>query len=322
MNNRQGTIQLPPALSTIAAEIDWVYYVLFWGSVVTFVLITATMFAFIWRYRYRGQPRRLEELGNHTKLELFWTFSPLIFLALLFHWGFQSYVRAAVPPPNTIDIRVRGMQWNWEFEYPNGMVQLNELVVPVHKPVRLVMSSSDVIHSFFIPSFRLKKDVVPGMYTTLWFEATQVGDQQVFCSEYCGAPEAKDGNLGHSNMLATIHVVQQAQFDEFLAKGPAIPADLTPAQWGEQLYAKNQCNTCHAVDGVAVQPAPNFKGLWGRKERFTDGSEVTADENYIRQSILQPQSKIVAGYTNVVMPMYRLPDRQIDALIAYMQTLK
>lgn len=321
MGNSNGTYQLPPGISTVSSEVDWLYYFIFWSSVAFFVAIVLTMTWFGWRYRYRGPGPAPQSTGDHTKLELAWTFSPLIFLVFLFHWGFQGYVKAAVAPPDTIDIRVRGMQWNWEFEYPNGMVQLNELVVPVHKPVRLLMSSSDVLHSFFVPAFRLKKDVVPGMYTTMWFEATKVANAQVFCTEYCGAPEEKDGNVGHSNMLAMIKVVPQAQYDDFLSKGPAIPDGITPAQWGAQLFAKNQCNTCHGVDGVATQPAPNLKGLLGRKERFSDGAELVADENYIRESILNPQKRIVAGYTNVVMPMFRMPDRQIDAIILYIKGL-
>ena len=224
-----------------------------------------------------------------------------------------------MPTPDVMSWWRRG---NWEFEHENGMTQLNELTVPEKTPIKLVMSSSDVLHSFYIPDFRVKKDVVPGMYTSLWFEATKKGDVQVYCTEYCGAPPGAEGNAGHSSMLAKIHVVSRDEYAKFLAEGPPIPAGLSPAQWGEQLYSQNGCKTCHNVDGFTKLPAPNFKGLWNRQERFTDGSAVTVDENYIRESILQPQAKIVAGYQNILMPPYRLPEKQLDAIIAYIKSLE
>lgn len=322
--SKPATFQLPAATSTFAGEIDWLYYFIYWSSLVFFIAIMGVMLWFIVRYRRRqGQDGAIGAPTEHaTKLELFWTFAPLIFLFFLFDWGFKSYVKASVAPAESITVRVRGMQWNWEFEYDNGMVQLNELLVPVDTPVRLVMSSSDVIHSFFVPEFRIKKDVVPGMFTTQWFEATEKKEVQVFCTEYCGAPEGKEGNVGHSAMLAKVKVVSRKEYDDFLANGPAMPEGMTPVAWGESLYKGNQCNACHGIDGVSQQPAPNFKGLWGRQENLADGNKVQVDENYLKESILYPQKKIVAGYSQVQMPMFRLPDRQLDALIAYIKTLE
>ena len=322
MKVKGATFQLPEQASTLASEVDWLYYFLFWSSVIFSIAIMGVMIYFIVKYRRKAYNDRPGVWGNHIKLELFWTFSPLIFLFALFLWGFEGYIKSAVVPANAIDVRVRGMQWNWEFEHSNGMVEkLNHLTVPVGEPVRLIMSSSDVLHSFFVPAFRVKRDVVPGMYTTLWFEAKKKGDYQVYCTEYCGAPPSIEGNVGHSNMLATIHVVGREAYNKLLKEGPAMPEGLTPAQWGALLYKEYSCTTCHHVDGKSMQPAPNFKGLWGRKEVFTDGSSLIADENYIKESILQPQAKIVKGYNKVIMPPFRMPDKQIDAIIAYIRSL-
>lgn len=307
----EPTFQLPAGMSTIAPEYDWLYYFIYWAGLILFVAIVGLMLAFVIRYhRSRGhQPKPTE---SHTAAELIWTFTPLIILVTLFHWGFQGYVRGSVAPDNALDIRVRGKQWLWEFEYPNGYREIGTLKVPVHQPIRLVMSSDDVLHSFFVPEFRWKKDVVPGMYSTMWFEATRTGKAQVFCAEYCG--------VSHAGMLATVEIVSEAEYEKFLKEGSGPPAGVTPDKWGAMLYTKNNCNTCHSLDGSALV-GPSWKGVWGRTETMTDGSSITVDENYVRQSILEPNAKTVRGF-NPVMPVYTLQDQQIDALIAFMKTLK
>jgi cytochrome c oxidase subunit II len=187
------------------------------------------------------------------------------------------------------------------------------LTVPVNKPVKLILSSSDVIHSFFVPAFRLKNDAVPGMYSTIAFEPNVIGEAQVFCAEYCGT--------SHSGMLAKINVVSQADFDTFMREGPKKPDELTVEQWGEKLFAQNNCNTCHSRDG-SKSPGPTFKGVFGRNEMMSTGTGVDIDDNYLRESIQKPQAKIVMGYNQVQMPQFSLSDRQIDALIAYLKTIK
>jgi len=321
----EGTLQLPPQQSTLARDVDELYYFIFWSSVVFFVAVTVTMLYFVFRYR-RRRGVEAQPTGHATKLEVFWTVSPLVFLFVLFQWGFSGYVDSAIAPADAIQIRARGSQWQWEFEYPNGMTAMNELTVPVDQPVKLTLSSSDVLHAFFVPAFRVKRDAVPGMYTTLWFEATELGDVQVFCAEYCGAPPGAQG-AGHSAMLATIHVVTQQEYDDFLAGGPGPPADCQAQEninvcWGQQLYRTSGCAACHNIDGIAQAPAPNFRGLFGRTEQLADGSSIHVDENYLRESVLQPQAKVVQGYANVVMPPFRLSDNQIDAVIAYIQSLE
>ncbi len=398
--NPEGTLQLPPQMSTIAPDVDWMYYFVYWVSVAFFVAIVGAMLYFMWRYRRRpGQ--KAKPTGHSTALEIAWTFLPVILLVYLFHEGFSGYVKGIIPPDDAIDIRVRAMQWNWEFEHRNGVIdEMNMMRVPVNTPVRLIMSSSDVLHSFFVPSLRVKRDVVPGMYSTLWFEATtltkpmcqsdadcnetrvgggfescienrcvsncdsdldcartsgvalgvdwgaayamnsyscsshQEGERgecvlPVFCTEYCGAPvgidRSAERNSNHATMMADLHVVTMEEYEKFIEEGPPPPPECAGeadcAAWGEALYNSSGCIACHAVDGVRQQPAPNWKGLLGSNRAFVEGEDREADLNYITQSIREPQSQIVEGYNNVNMPPYRLSDRQIQAIVAYMRSL-
>lgn len=308
------TIQLPMGNSTIAGQVDSMYYLIYWISVVFFVGIVGAMVVFLVKYRRRGNEKGAPT-GHNTALEVFWTFSPLIILVFLFHQGFKGYLFGLRAPENAIEIRVRASQWKWEFEYPGGMRQNSELRVPVGTPIKLIMSSDDVIHSFYVPEFRIKRDVVPGMYSTVWFEAINEGEYTIFCTEFCGT--------SHAAMLGTARVVSREAYDRFLAEGVGPREGETPEQWGERLFSENACNSCHSRDG-APAPGPTFKGLFGRTEQLEGGASVTVDENYLRESILQPQAKIVRGFSTVVMPTYAatLRDRQLDALIAYIKTIR
>jgi cytochrome c oxidase subunit 2 len=277
------------------------------------VAITAAVLWFIVKYK-RKKGDKLEPPGNVTVLEITWTVIPVLFIVVLFHIGFKGYVSQAIPYENALEIRVRGTRWKWEFEYPNGMRENGVLNVPVGRPVKLVLSSDDVIHSFYLPAFRVKKDAVPGMYSSVNFLPNQLGDVQVFCAEYCGT--------SHSGMLATVHVVTQEQYEDYIKKGPQLPPELTMAQWGEKLFAQNNCNTCHSRDG-SKSPGPTFQHLFGRHEMMGSPStmEITIDDSYIKESIQKPQAKIVQGFTTVQMPQFGLSDLQVDALIAYLKTL-
>lgn len=314
----QGTIQLPRALSTLAPQVDWLYYFIFWASVVAFIAIAGSLLYFVWRYRSR--PGIVAEpTQDHHTLELFWTFTPLLFLVFLFHEGWIGYVRGAVAPANAIEIRVRAKKWNWEFEYPTGSRSPSELTIPAGRPIKLVMSSDDVLHSFFAREFRVKRDVVPGMYTSLWFEADPNAmaapyDTDIYCTEYCGT--------GHSVMLAKIHVVTPEQYETFLVNIDRPPPGKTPAQWGEDLFAQNGCPTCHSVDGVTRSQGPNLRGKFGTVEQFEAGDSALIDESYIRNSILQPQAHIVRGYTAVQMPAFVMNDARLDAIVAYIKSLR
>jgi cytochrome c oxidase subunit 2 len=307
------TFQLPAAFSAAANDVDDIYYAMYWFSLVFTVAITGAVLWFIFKYR-RKPGDKLEPPGNVTVLEITWTVIPILFIVVLFHIGFKGYVAQAVPYEGALEIRVRGTRWKWEFEYPNGMRENGVLSLPIDKPVKLILSSDDVIHSFFVPGFRLKKDAVPGMYSSISFVPNVLGDAQVFCAEYCGT--------SHSAMMAMVHIVTQQQFDDYMKVGPQRPDGLTDAQWGEKLFLQNNCNTCHSRDG-SKSPGPTFQHLFGRDEMMGTpaGMSIKIDDNYVHESIQKPQAKIVLGFTSVQMPQFSLSEKQIDALIAYLKTL-
>ncbi len=308
---RPDNFQLPAALSTDAAGVDDLYMGVYYFSVVFTVAITATMLYFVWKYR-RRPGIKAEPVTHNTTLEVTWTVLPIFFVIVLFHLGFKEYAHEAVAAENAVEIGVRGQQWSWAFTYPNGKQDASEVTIPVNQPVKFILSSQDVIHSFYVPGARLKKDAVPGMYSSISFTPNTIGDMQVFCAEYCG----KD----HSAMAAKIHVVSQKAYDDFLKKGDRMDGE-TPEAYGARLYKKNACFTCHSVDGTKVV-GPTWLGIYGRHETMTTGDVIVIDDNYIKESILKPQAKIVKGFTNVQMPPFTLNDDQIGAIIAYMKTLK
>jgi cytochrome c oxidase subunit II len=292
-------------------QYEGLYYFIYWFSVVFFVGIVATMFYFVWKYRRRPGVKAAPTKDS-TKLELTWTIIPFFLTIVLFHVSFDVYIHNAIASENAMEIRVRGKRWSWDFQYPNGEGEASTLYLPVNKPVKLVMSSADVLHSFYIPAFRLKKDTVPGMYSQLSFTPTRTGEAQVFCAEYCGAGE-KAGSGGHYSM-------SQEEYDKHMQEISG-PGTRTPVAWGEEIVKKSGCLTCHSLDGSAGT-GPSYKGLFGKQENFADGSNGTADENYIRESILRPQAKIVKGYENGNMPPFVFTDAKLDAIIAYLKTVK
>lgn len=332
------SFQLPAQLSTIAPEIDWLYDFISVISLIFFVGIVGFMVYFMVKYRRRPGVKA-EPTGHHNTLELFWTFSPLILLFMMFHWGFQTYIQASVAPDDALNIRVRASQWIWNFEQPNGVSETGEVHVPAGRPVRMVISSDDVLHSFFVPDFRVKRDAVPGMFTSLWFEAIVPNDEegnpirpredhvlydsQVFCTEYCGT--------SHSAMLATLHVMTQEDYEEFLAVGPQCTGgsnadgscnDAELVTWGQSNFQSIGCPTCHsAVSGGPMAPGPNLFGIAGGPVDLEGGTSVSADAAYLEQSIRDPQSQIVRGYAGVQMSHFRLGDAQIASLVAYISSL-
>jgi cytochrome c oxidase subunit 2 len=281
--------------------------------IVFFVGVVAALLAFAIKFRRR----RANEVGStndhNTQIEIVWTAIPTLLVLGLFVIGVRGYLNAAVAPGNAMEINVTAEKWLWTFTYPTGLTTVNELRVPKDRPVRLVMSAKDVLHGLYIPEFRIKQDVVPGSYTSVWFEATEAKETTILCTEYCGT--------GHSDMLAKVVVMEPAKFKEWLESGGG-DDKRPPAEIGKELYTSRSCVTCHSLDGSRIQ-GPSFKGIFGRQEQFADGTAGVVDENYIRQSILNPQAKLVAGYPPV-MPTYQglLNDKQIDALIAFLKTVK
>ena len=311
------TFQLPVQMSAAAADVDALYYGIYWFSVAFTVAIYGATLYFIVKYKRRPGVKP-EATPDLLKLEIFWTITPVVFIVFLFHIAFTTYIKNVTPAEDAMEIRVRGKKWSWEFEYPNGSREPQQLTIPVNKPVKLVLSSDDVLHSFFIPAVRMKRDAVPGLYSTVAFTPNKKGDAQVFCAEYCGT--------SHSAMLAMIHIVDDAEYLEHLDKLDKMPEmcdgiSCTPQTWGKQLFSKYACTTCHSIDGSRGR-GPSLKGVFGTMQPTMQSGEVMADENYVRESILRPQAKIVMGFTDTQMPVFVMKDNQIDALIAYVKSLK
>ncbi|MCZ6527750.1 MAG: cytochrome c oxidase subunit II [Candidatus Dadabacteria bacterium] len=309
---------IPEAASNLASKVDGLLLVITFISLFFFVLISAVLIYFAVKYRRKSDDEETPYITGNQTLEIIWTVIPSILLILLFVYGFVVYKDMRTPPKDAVDITVTGKQWLWTFEYYNGKKTLNELYVRQNRPVRMVMRADDVIHSFFVPAFRVKQDLMPGRYTQLWFTPTKIGTFDIFCAEYCGT--------GHSKMLGKVIVLSPEAYDIW-EKGVAVDggeavASLPPAELGEKLYKGKGCNACHSVDGSVVI-GPSFKGLYEREGELEDGASYTADENYIMQSILEPQEQIVKGF-QPVMPSFKgiLSDAEITAIIAYIKTLK
>jgi len=311
---KSGGIFLPEAISTLAATTDRLYYFIFWLSLVFFVGLVGVTAYFIKTGRKPGQVSTEKQILHNHFLEVLWTLIPTLIVLVIFVWGFSDYLKMRTPPGNAMEIRVTGKKWLWEFEYPGGFRSINELVVPLNQPVKLLMSATDVLHSFYLPNLRIKKDLVPNRYTTLWFEANKKGAYQIFCTEFCGD--------GHSTMLAVLKVLPQSEYDDWLAKGSGESDDLPLDELGKKLFTSKGCNACHTVDGSTII-GPTWKGLYGKTTTLTTGKKVVADDNYIRRSMVDPQAEIVEGF-DPVMPTYSglLSDREINGIIEYIKTLK
>lgn len=305
---------LPPAKSTLASQTDPLFHFInITGGLILLGIVIVIGYCII-KYRRTSEDDITPNTTHNDTLEITWSIIPLFLVLIVFSWGFQGFMYHRTMPDNAYEIHVTGKSWLWEFTYPNGTTMINELHVPEDRPVKLVMKSEDVIHSFFVPDFRVKHDVLPGRYTSLWFEATDPGTALIFCTEFCGN--------GHSDMLATIIIHQEDDFKEWLESGVKAPDDIPLAEYGEQLYKSANCATCHSNDGSRIV-GPSFKGLWEAERNFEDGTNAVADANYLRQSILEPMAKIVATYPPA-MPSYQgtLKDFQVDALIEYIKTLE
>jgi len=303
-----------PESSTMAGEVDALFYFIMYAGLVLLAIVTILAAFFVLKYRRSKRQTATSGVAHNTPLEIIWTVVPTILIIIVFIWGFRTYLKMNVAPKDALEIKVTAQKWFWTFDYPEGNTSVNELVVPLDKPVKLTMSSKDVIHSFFVPDFRVKMDVLPNRYTITWFQPTRRGDFNIFCAEYCGK--------GHSEMLGTVKVVSPEEYAAWLEKGSTLGEGMTLAEMGAKLYTARACVTCHKIDGSA-STGPTFKNLFGHQVPLENGTQVTADENYLRESMLNPMAKIVAGF-QPVMPTYQgiLKDREIDALIAYIKSLQ
>ncbi|GIU75209.1 MAG: cytochrome c oxidase subunit 2 [Bryobacteraceae bacterium] len=305
---------LPRGASTLVGETDGLFLFITLLTVFFFFFNGALILYAVKRWRRRSEKEVTPHITHDTRLELVWSLIPLVVVMLIFFWGFRGYVKAWVAPNESMEIIVTGKKWVWEFEYPDGTRTLNDLHVPVNQPVKLVLTAEDVIHSFYIPEFRLKRDAIPGRYTELWFTATKPGIYQVFCAEYCGK--------GHSDMLARIFVDTPEQYETFLREGDEQVRKMPLKELGRLVWENKGCATCHSLDGTRGQ-GPSWKGIWGHKQRGADGKEYQVDADYIRQSILAPQAVVVEGY-QPIMPTYQglLREREILGVIEFIKDLQ
>ncbi|MBT88948.1 MAG: cytochrome c oxidase subunit II [Spirochaetales bacterium] len=310
---------LPPAASTFAYNVDFVLTLITVISVVSCVLIAFLLIYFVIKYRRRSDNDPTPAITHDSFLETLWTVIPTILCIVIFIYGYIYYDEYTTTPKNAYEINVTAKKWMWSFDYPNGKKTLNELYVPLDQPIRLVMQSEDVLHSFFVPAFRVKQDTIGNRYTFINFTATEEGVYKLYCTEYCGA--------GHSNMDGKVHVLGKAQYAAWESNSEAdvvrASADLSLDKIGKELHQSAGCVACHNVNGADGGLGPTWKGLFGTKRKFEDGSSLVADENYLRESIEIPTAKMVKGY-QPIMPAYKgvLDDSQITALIAYIKTLK
>ncbi|MGF1669132.1 MAG: cytochrome c oxidase subunit II [Balneolaceae bacterium] len=304
---------LPPAKSTMAGETDALFYFINIVSFIFLLGITIAIIYFSWKYRRRSEDDVTPVITHNNTLEITWSVIPLILVIIVFGWGFTGYMTSVTPPEDAYEIRVVGKSWLWEFHYNNGAVSINELHVPVNRPVKLVMTSTDVIHSFFVPDYRVKRDVLPNRYTSVWFEAIETGESIIYCTEYCGT--------AHADMIANVIVHEPDDFRTWLDTADAVDDDASPVDVGRDLVSRYGCLACHSLDGSQMI-GPTLQGLWQSERTMQDGETLIADENYIRESILEPNARITEGY-NPVMPSFTgtLNDRQIDAIIEYIKTL-
>jgi len=322
--------------STFASRHDPLFLFVLWVSIFFFLLIVVGMVWFVWKYRRRPGVAPLRSAAHNTPLEVFWTVAPSLLLAWMFVWGFEEFLYMSVPPADAEEIQIKAYQWGWEATYDNGAgtdefvdmvaTQVPVFAAPANKPIKLIMSSRDVLHSFYVPDFRVKMDVLPNRYSTSWFEATsepvaqyneqgeKVGewiDHKLFCTEYCGDQ--------HSQMAGLIRVMSQADYEAWKAAKANIFEGRTMAEVGEILYTTKGCVSCHSIDG-SRGTGPTWLGIYGGTEELRSGETVQVDENYLRRSILEPAAQITAGYPNQ-MTMQDVTDRELDALIAFIKSL-
>ena len=304
-----GIPLFPERASTIANEVDALYFFLVGLSIVMSVLIATLVVSFAIKFHRRHRDEVGAQVHGGMALELAWTVVPFLITLVIFFWGAKIYFVMASPPPETLNIYVVGKQWMWKTQHLTGQREINELHVPVGRPVKLIMTSEDVIHNFSIPAMRVKADVIPGRFVQIWFEPTTPGTYQIFCAEYCGTQ--------HSRMTGQVVVMEANAYQTWLSGGTA---EGSLASTGEKLFADLACNTCHRPDSRGRGPV--LQNLYGHPVQLLDGAVVTADENYLRESILTPAAKVTAGY-QPVMPAFQglVSEEQLLALIEYVKSL-
>ena len=302
---------VPDSASTMSWKVDAVYFYLSGVTLFFTLLISAILVFFVIRYRRRTPYEIPRPIAGSHKLETLWTVIPFLISMTIFGWAAKVYFDQSSPPKNAMEVYVVGKQWMWKIQHSTGQREINELHVPVGKKIKLIMTTEDVIHDFFVPAFRVKSDVVPGKYTTLWFEATKTGKFDFYCAEYCG--------MNHSGMIGSVVVMESREFDNWLSGNTS---NTTPAVAGQQLFQTLGCVSCHGATGEGGR-GPALSGLFGRETQLVGGQKITADEAYIRESILNPQAQLVDGF-GPIMPTFQgqISEDQLVQLLAYIKSLQ
>jgi len=299
----------PESASTVAGRVDLLYAFLVAVALFFSLLIAGLIAYFSLRYRKGRVHSGATQIEGSLVLELGWTIVPLLLTLVMFGWGAWLFFDTAAPPPNSLQFWVTGKQWMWKAQHPSGQREINDLHVPVNTPIQITMTSEDVIHSYFIPAFRVKQDVLPGRYSTLWFEATEIGSYDLFCAEYCGTK--------HSQMIGKVHVLSAEGYEAWLAG--AAPSE-PPAEAGAKLFSALRCDTCHNTQSGAR--GPDLAGRFGGEVRLQGGGRALFDPTYVRESILRPAARLVEGYAPL-MPTYQgqVSEDQILQITAYLESL-
>jgi len=304
-----GIPLFPTQASTMAGTVDHLYWFLVAISVFFSLLIGVVLIFLAVRYRRRHADEVGVPLHGNTMLEIGWSVLPFVIVMVMFVWGAKVFVEMQKAPVDAVEYYATGKQWMWKFQHPTGQREINQLHVPVGVPIRVTMTSEDVIHSFFVPAFRVKMDVVPGRYSSVWFEATKTGTYHLFCAEYCGTE--------HSKMGGSVVVMEPADYEAWLSgvRGQ------TQVATGEELFQKYSCNTCHRNDSSAR--APILAGLFGETVKFIDGETLVVDTDYLRQSIMDPRARIVDGY-QPVMPTFQgqMTEEELLELVQYIRSME
>jgi cytochrome c oxidase subunit 2 len=312
-----GSLFISPEIaSTFALEVDLFYGFMWTLTIVISLGIVAAAAYFVTAYRRKHDDEVGAHIEGHLAMELTWTVIPLFICMFIFAWGASLFLNISRPPDDAMEMFVVGKRWMWKAQHMNGKREINTLHVPVGKPVKLTMTSEDVLHSFYIPAFRVKQDVVPGRYSSMWFEATKTGEFHLFCAEYCGTE--------HSRMIGTVVAMEPADYQNWLETSALSqatdPGLLSPLEHGRQLFAQHGCQTCHLDNGGGV--GPQLAGIIGNEVLLAGGETAKVDDAYIRESILNPLAKVVHGY-QPVMPTFtgRLSEEEMLALVTYIKSM-
>jgi cytochrome c oxidase subunit II len=305
-----GTPLFPERASTIAGRVDALYFFLLAVSTFFSLLIAGLIVYYAVKYRRRSPDAVGTVVHGGVVLEIAWTVIPFLISMVIFVWGASVFFAMSRPPDETLNVYVVGKQWMWKFQHLDGEREINELHVPVGRAVKLIMTSEDVIHDVFVPAFRVKADVLPGRYTTIWFQPTKPGRYHLFCAEYCGTR--------HSGMIGEVVVMEPSEYQTWLSGGAA---EGSLASAGEKLFADLACNTCHRSE--AQGRGPVLQGLFGKTVTLQTGDTVVVDEAYVRESILNPSAKVTAGF-QPIMPTFQglVSEEQLLELIEYVKALR